>query len=169
MDVIGDVSNEFVIENGLELGSTIHQKISEVKYFDLFESQSEITYIPGGCQFNAMRVFNWLIDHKDDDDNMGFLGSVGADMYGDIYMDMLQKEKIEPIFETIENATTGICLVMVNNRDRAHITDLGASTIISKEFVDRMWKRFANVKLIYTELFIIKHQKEITYMLAKLG
>ena len=116
-----------------------------------------------------MRVFNWMLE-KDKTDIVGFLGSVGSqDPYGKVYQNLLLRENIVPIFETIENETTGLCIVICYNRDRAHITDLGASISISKDFVDRNWYKFKNVELIYTELFILKTKKEICFKLAELG
>ena len=169
MDCISDVSKEFIRENNIELNTTIHRKLSEIKFLHEFLTQNKVTYIPGGCQFNAMRVFNWMLE-KDETDVIGFLGSIGDQgTYGQIYKNLLKKENIIPVFETIKNETTGLCVVICCNRDRAHITDLGASTLISKDFVERNWYKFENVKLIYTELFIIKSQKDICYKLAELG
>jgi adenosine kinase len=82
---------------------------------------------------------------------------------------LLLRENIIPIFETIENQTTGLCVVICYNRDRAHITDLGASNLISDEFVERNWTKFKNVKLIYTELFILKTKRDICFKLADFG
>ena len=169
MDCIADVSKEFMERNEIELNSTIHKKLGEIKFLNEFLTQHEIQLIPGGCQFNAMRVFNWMLT-KDKTDVVGFLGSVGEmGNYGDTYQDLLMKENIVPVFETIENETTGLCLVMCCDRDRAHITDLGASISISEEWVNRNWDKFKEVKLIYTELFILKTKREICFKLAELG
>ena len=169
MDIIGDVDSNFIEENNIELNSTNHIKIKEVKWFDYFETQCNVTYLPGGCQFNAMRVFNWMLPNKTKDDVTAFLGSVGSDHYGAIYENLLVNEHIVPILEPIDKNLTGVCLVVCNNRDRAHFTDLAASTMISDEFVDRFWNKFKDVKLIYTELFILKSKREITFKLANLG
>ena len=169
MDLIADVTPEFIERNEIELDSTIHKKLGDIKYINEFLTQHQITYIPGGCQFNAMRVFNWMLD-KDETDIVGFLGSVGGeDPYGDYYQGLLSTENIIPIFETVDDEVTGLCIVMCCNRDRAHITDLGASVSISNEFVERYWDRFKDVKLIYTELFILKTKKDICYKIAELG
>jgi adenosine kinase len=116
-----------------------------------------------------MRVFNWMLD-KDETDIIGFLGSVGDKGYlGEAYKNLLLKEKIIPIFETIAGKPTGLCIVMCCNKDRAHLTDLGASNAITDKFVEENWNKFEKVKLIYTELFIIKMKKDICYKLAQLG
>ena len=169
MDCIADVSKEFIERNEIELDSTLHKKLGEIKFLDEFLTQHHITYIPGGCQFNAMRVFNWMLD-KDETDVVGFLGSIGeSDFYGAKYQELLVTENIVPYFEMIEKETTGVCIVICCNRDRAHITDLGASVSITKTFVERIWNKFNDVKLIYTELFILKQKKEICFKIAELG
>lgn len=110
-----------------------------------------------------------MLEHKTDEDVTGLLGSVGNDMYGELYQDLLKKEDILPLFESFDKIITGMCLVFCKDRDRGHVTDLGASILISKEFVQRIWKEIRQAKLIYTELFILKHKREIVYMLAELS
>ena len=79
---------------------------------------------------------------KDKTDIIGFLDSVGnQNIYGQIYQNLLLRENIIPIFETIENQTTGLSIVICYNRDRVYITDLGDSISISYEFVERNLKK----------------------------
>jgi sugar/nucleoside kinase (ribokinase family) len=108
-----------------------------------------------------------MLKNRKEDELTGLLGSVGDDIYGDLYANLLSKESVVPIFEKIENINTGICCVFCHNRDRGHITDLGASTQISHDFVKRVWEDFSGLELIYTELFILKHRKNIVYLLAE--
>jgi len=123
--------------------------------------------MPGGCSYNTMRVFNWLLQNKDKSDITGVLGSVGADFYGDLYASLLERENVVPIFEKFENINTGICCVFCHNRDRGHITDLGASVLVSHDFVKRMWSDLEETVLIFTELFILKHKPDIVFLLAE--
>ena len=32
--------------------------MKDVEFIEEFQDKSMVTYVPGGCQFNAMRVFN---------------------------------------------------------------------------------------------------------------
>ena len=171
IDIIADVPNEFVKRNNIIMNTSTHSHSLEkdVPWFKEF-IKYDLTFIPGGCQFNAMRVFNWMLQRNENESEiMGFLGSVGEDNYNDIYQNLLEVENIVTFFENIRDGKTGMCLVVCNNRERAHITDLGASTSISKEFINRVWNNFKDVKLIFTELFIIQSQKELVYKLAELG
>ena len=73
---------------------------------------------------------------KDKTDIIWFSDSVGnQNIYGQMYQNLLLRENIIPIFETIENQTTGLSIVICYNRDRAYITDLGDSISFSYEFV----------------------------------
>lgn len=135
-----------------------------------------ITYIPGGCSFNALRVFNWLynnIDGKKSPENLeekvGFLGSVAKDEFGDKYISLLANEGIVPIFQAYDEKRTGLCMVVCNQKERTHFTDLGISTEIDEKFIDKYWDKIKDCEMIYTELFIIKHQYEFLKRLAELG
>jgi sugar/nucleoside kinase (ribokinase family) len=108
-----------------------------------------------------------MLENPKENELTGVLGSVGDDFYGDLYAKLLQKENIVPLFEKFDEVNTGLCCVFCHNRDRGHITDLGASTLISLEFVQRIWDQLKNVQLIYTELFILKHRKNVVYLLAE--
>jgi len=110
-----------------------------------------------------------MLDSSDKRGSTGVLGSIGDDLYGQLYSELLENESIEAIFETFENQTTGFCGVFCHEKDRGHVTDLGASTLVSDQFVDNNWEKISDVQLIFTELFILKHRKNIVYKLADLG
>lgn len=110
-----------------------------------------------------------MIDSSEKRGITGVLGSVGDDLYGQMFSQLLQQENIEAVFEKFENKTTAFCGVFCYEKERGHITDLGASTLISDEFVQANWDAIKDVQLIFTELFILKHRKEIVFKLAELG
>ena len=110
-----------------------------------------------------------MYEKEDNTETVGFLGSVGEDAFGETYQAMLETEGIVPFFETIPGDSTGVCLVIGNKQDRAHITELGASTKISNEYFKRVEQYFLNVKLIFTELYILPDQKQLSFALAELG
>ena len=67
MDAIRDVSDEFMKKYflfnyfhryNIVRGTSIQKSVKEVKCLKEFVKQGSITYVPGGCQFNAMTVFN---------------------------------------------------------------------------------------------------------------
>jgi adenosine kinase len=167
MDMIADVSAETIKKHNLKLNETIHMKMSETKIFNILEEEAKITYVAGGCSYNTMRVLNWILN--DDNGKVALIGAVGKDKYGDLYSDLLKKENIVPLFEQFEEVNTGICAVYCNNRDRGHVTDLGASILVSDKMLSETKEVLQNAELIFTELFILKHKKEFVNKLAEIG
>lgn len=110
-----------------------------------------------------------MITPSDKRGSIGVIGSVGDDNYGQTYYDLLYQENIQPIFEKYSDNNTAVCGVFCHGKDRGHVTDLGASTKISDEFVEANWEKFKDAQLVFTELFILKHKKETVYKLAELG
>jgi sugar/nucleoside kinase (ribokinase family) len=98
-----------------------------------------------------------MYDKDDETETVGFLGSVGEDAFGETYQTMLEMEGIIPFFETIPGDTTGICLVISHKRDRAHITELGASTKISNEYFKRSFIGSYCIKRKRSIVFFLKH------------
>ena len=110
-----------------------------------------------------------MINPADKRGSTGVLGSIGDDIYGSTYSELLEQESIEAIFERFEDKSTGFCGVFCHEKDRGHVTDLAASTLISDEFVKQNWNKIKDVQLIFTELFILKHKRNIVFNLAELG
>jgi hypothetical protein len=42
----------------LKLDTTEHVKMSETPVFKAIEKEALVTYVPGGCSYNTMRVFH---------------------------------------------------------------------------------------------------------------
>ena len=110
-----------------------------------------------------------MLNPSDKRGSIGVIGSVGDDSYGQTYFDLLDQENIQPIFEKYQDKNTAICGVFCHGKDRGHVTDLGASTLISNEFVDANWEKIKSAQLVFTELFILKHRRETVFKLAELG
>ena len=106
---------------------------------------------------------------NDDNGKVALIGAVGNDKYGDLYSNLLRKENIIPLFEKFSDTNTGVCAVYCNNRDRGHVTDLGASVLISDQMLDETKHILENAELIFTELFILKHKKDFVFKLADIG
>lgn len=165
MDMIVDVDSDFVSRNSLKLDTTIHVDSTSHPVFRDIKNVST-QYIPGGCSYNAIRVLNWMLDHEEEG-AVACVGSIGDDMEGEKYKSLLSEENIISIFETFKGNPTGKCAVVCNDRNRCHLTDLGASTLISDDFVEKNWELIKDVKLIYTELYILSSRASIVFKMAE--
>jgi len=166
MDLIVDVDENFIKKNKLKLDTTSHATKDD-SIFSEIDKLSPI-HVAGGCSYNAIRVMSWMLKSQGNNEKVGCLGSIGDDEYGRVYSKLLKNEKIEYLFQQIDNDTTGVCATICEGRDRCHRTDLGASTKISEEYVESVWNIMKDVKLIYTELYILSHKEKILYQLAEL-
>jgi len=97
------------------------------------------------------------------------IGAIGEDKYGELYSELMRNEGIVPLFEKIKGENTGVCAVYCNNKDRGHVTDLGASTKISEDMLTQNNDILQNAELIFTELFILKHKRDMVFRLAEIG
>ncbi len=164
MDMIVDVDNDFINKFGLQLDTTIHVESKSNNVFN--EARTfKPKYIAGGCSYNTIRMLNWMLNA--DPLSVACLGSVGNDGDGEMYKELLEVENIVPIFEKIPEKETGKCAVICLKRERTHLTDLGASTSISEDFINKNWERISDVNLIFTELYILSSKKNIVMKLAE--
>jgi hypothetical protein len=62
IDISGATCEETIQKFGLEWGKTVFTNDSNVGFFDILESQSDVAYIPGGSVTNSIRVANVLFE-----------------------------------------------------------------------------------------------------------
>lgn len=167
-DLIVDVDDDFIKDFGLKLDTTSHSDKNN-RIFNQIEKLSPMK-VPGGCSYNAIRILNWILNRNSTQKKgvVGCLGSVGNDSYGSIYSSLLQNESIVPLFEVFKGMNTAKCATICEGRERCHITDLGASTLIGENYVNDHWEQLKDLKLVYTELYILCHKKELLDKFAEL-
>jgi hypothetical protein len=56
MNILGTSSIETIQKFGLEWGRTVFTNESNVGFYDILESQNDVSYIPGGSVVNSMRI-----------------------------------------------------------------------------------------------------------------
>lgn len=166
MDLIVYVDKEFTKKHDLKLDTTSHGDRDSRLFQDIEKMKPRISM--GGCSYNAIRVFNWMINNTEEKGKVACLGAIGKDRLGEEYVAGLIKENIQPFLEVIETGVTAKCATIIEGRERCHITDLGASTKMSFEYVEEYWEKFKDLKLVYTELYILSHQRIVLKDFANL-
>ena len=136
MDLIVYVDKDFTKKHDLQLDTTSHGDRDSRLFQDIEKMKPRISM--GGCSYNAIRVFNWMINNTEEKGKVACLGAIGKDRLGEEYVAGLMKENIQPFLEVIETGVTAKCATIIEGRERCHITDLGASTKMSFEYVEEI-------------------------------
>jgi len=50
--------NHFKFRHKLILNQTIHRRLRDTPAIQCLEKEAQITWVPGGCSYNTMRIFN---------------------------------------------------------------------------------------------------------------
>lgn len=165
MDTIYNVDEDFLNMHGIKLDTTMHVDSNSNIVINDLKTKYDPKYIAGGCSFNTIRIINWMLK---EDGAVGGIGSIGNDNNGRIFKEQLEGENIQHFFQEFENNSTGTSLVMCYKKERAHLTDLGASVYITEDYINSIWDSLSDVRLIFTELYILSSKRDILLKLAGL-
>ena len=136
LDVIVNVSGEMLAKFGIERGSfTLSSDLCSELLHDLNlaaprslaeeegNRNDSVVFTAGGSTLNTMRVLSWM-NHAS---NAIFAGCIGNDSWGKEIEENCAKEGVIGIWKRVDAIATGKCLVLVHEKERCLITDLGAS------------------------------------------
>lgn len=166
MDLIVDVDAEFVEANEIKLDTTSHTSMNSPVFVEILKMNPYIN--AGGCSYNAIRVFNWFLKNTEYENQVGGIGAVGDDDLAVKFEQLVERENISCFFEEIENDYTACCATICKDRERCHLTDLGASTKISETYFNNLLNgELSNIEMVYTELYILSHKKDLLIALGE--
>ena len=165
-DLIVYVDKAFTTKYDLQLDTTSHGDRNSRVFQEIEKMKPRISM--GGCSYNAIRVFNWIVNTTKDKGTVACVGAIGNDSFGEEFVSGLLSENIQPFLEVIADGVTAKCATIVEGRERCHITDLGASTKISNDYIRKNWNALKDLTLVYTELYILSHQRQALLDFAEL-
>lgn len=166
MDLIVDVDSHFVDRYEIKLDTTSHVCRSTPVFNELLKMNPYIN--AGGCSYNAIRVFNWFLKDTKYANQVGGIGAVGNDDMAIKFKNLVERENISCFFEEIDNEETACCATICKDRERCHLTDLGASTKISEHYFNELLEnQLKNIEMVYTELYILSHKKDLLIALGE--
>lgn len=125
LDVLVDVSSEFLHNRGLLLNNAIPAGIEHEIIFQEITAMDNARYIPGGATLNAVRGAQWMLGEKN---ICSFIGSIGNDDSGKKMLENCNSCGVVSrlVIHEGETENTGICGVLVNNSERSLLARLGA-------------------------------------------
>ena len=131
IDVICKVEEKFITENNLTKG-TMKLFFDEIEFKNLLGSLKIEKTISGGSVANSIVGLSQL---KND---VGFIGKISDDDFGQKYEDGLKEENVKYFYKKQkENLPTGTCLILVTpDSERTMCTFLGVAGKINENDVD---------------------------------
>ena len=130
VDVICKVEDSYLLNNGLTKGAM--KLVDEIQFKKLLSTLKIEETLSGGSVANSIVGLSQL---KND---VGFIGKVNDDDFGQKYEDGLKKENVNYFYsKKKENLPTGTCLILITpDSERTMCTFLGTSGKISENDVD---------------------------------
>ena len=130
VDVICKVSDEYLIKNSLTKSTM--KLINEVELNTLLSSLKIEETVSGGSVANSIVGLSKL------GNNVGFIGKINDDYFGQIYEKGLKKENVNFIYsKKKEQMPTGTCLILVTpDSERTMCTYLGTAGKINENDID---------------------------------
>jgi len=125
-----------------------------------------IETIAGGSTLNSIRSANFML--KDTHPGKcSYFGCIGKDEYGRVLEEELAKTGVNAHFHKDETTPTGTCAVLIKNKERALVANLGACLKYPTQHLKDNMEILENTKLIYTSAFFITSNFEALIHVAK--
>eukprot|EP01013_Petalomonas_cantuscygni_P008176 TRINITY_DN20887_c0_g1_i1.p1 TRINITY_DN20887_c0_g1~~TRINITY_DN20887_c0_g1_i1.p1 ORF type:complete len:456 (-),score=98.40 TRINITY_DN20887_c0_g1_i1:633-2000(-) len=156
LDVTALVDESVLKKYNIERGSVGLATEEQVPVFQEVAQSSSVQYVPGGAAMNTMRVARWMLGRAAGNLSVKFIGAVGQDDFGERLTSALEKAQMEPVFHVATGQVyvdafgrecdpppdtplpppppTGACAVLVTDKERSMVTNLGAAREVPQSF-----------------------------------
>jgi len=124
LDISAHVDVEYLKKYDLQTGNAILAEPKHLPIYEEFAKKPDVTYIPGGDAQNAIRVAQWLIGTPR---ATGYIGCIGKDENGKTLQSALEKVGVATHYLVEEKEPTGVCAVLIVDKERSLCTNLGAA------------------------------------------
>ena len=146
VDVICKVEDSYLPTNGLTKGTM--KLVDEIEFKKLLSSLNIEETVSGGSVANSIVGLSQL------GNEVGFIGKVSNDNFGQKYEDGLKKENVNYIYsKKKENLPTGTCLILITpDSERTMCTFLGTAGKINENDVDV--NSIKNAEILFLEGYL---------------
>jgi len=130
IDVISKVGDDFLSRNNLTKGTM--KLVDETEFKKLISNLKIEQTVSGGSVANSIVGLSQL------NNNVGFIGKINDDKFGNEYEKGLKKENVNFFYaKKKENIPTGTCLILITpDAERTMCTFLGVAGKINKQDID---------------------------------
>jgi len=166
LDISAVVEPEFLKKYDLGRGQAL---LAEEKHFPLYKelNKYKLGYLAGGAGQNSIRVCQWML--KENPKSTYFVGCVGKDENGKKLKEIATEDGVEVHYMEIDETPTGVCAVLVSDKERTLVANLSAaekykqSHFDSKEIQDIL----NSSQTFYATGFFITHSFETLMALGR--
>jgi adenosine kinase len=122
LDISATVTHEYLEKYGLKNGNAI---LAEPQHLPIYEeiAKGKVDYIAGGAAQNTARVAEWFLGQK----ATAYIGCIGKDANGKIIKEVTEAAGVQTHYLVDETVPTGTCAVLLTNKERSLVTNLGAA------------------------------------------
>jgi len=136
LDISVEIENKELLDKyGLELDNAILANELQVPLFEEIAGMNPM-FLGGGAALNSIRASQWMVGHPGLTTFLGAVGKVGKD--GSTLRNIIRQSGVDPVLQIIDNAPTGRCGVIVHNKERSLVTDIGAAKEFQDSWLDKM-------------------------------
>lgn len=151
---------------GLKENDAVLANEQQLPIYDEVASMSPV-YVAGGAAQNAARCAQYVLPPG----STVYIGAVGADNLADQLRVTNKKEGLKELYQVVESAPTGACVVIITGQHRSLCTQLAAAEKFSSSHLEtpEVAKAIADAQYYYLGGFFLTHGVESALKLAKLA
>jgi len=143
--------------------------LAEEKHIPLYielVKDYKVEYIAGGAAQNTIRAAQWMLQVPG---ATTYVGCVGKDQFGDELKKAAEGDGVKVQYQVTESAPTGTCAVLVTNKDRSLVANLGAAQKFEFSFLStpEVKESIEKAKIFYTTGYFLTVSPESVIHLGK--
>lgn len=167
LDISVTVPDTDIFERyGLKPGNAI---MAEDKHMAIYDElmKSSPSFIAGGAAQNSVRAAQWMIGI--DKPSTYYIGCIGNDATGDTLKEAAAKANVKALYKIDENAPTGCCGVIVHEKERSLVANLGASEKYTIDHFqgEEVQNILESIDIFYTTGFVLTHSADTAVAIGK--
>lgn len=126
LDITVQSDEAYLQRFGLKRGTAVLAEASQLPIYPECEARKDVQFCAGGSSMNTARALQWMLQ-LDMPHATAFVGCIGRDPSGDTLRRAVVDAGVQPLFLTTDAAPTGKCAVLVTDKERTLVTNLGAA------------------------------------------
>ncbi|KAL0227838.1 hypothetical protein RCL1_003981 [Eukaryota sp. TZLM3-RCL] len=151
LDLTAVVPAEYLEKYGLTRGSAILADTQHLPIYDEISKDFEVKCSGGGATLNSMRIASALLGPN----NCAYTGAVGDDDLAKTLKECVEGDGVITHCQTVEGQKTGVCAVLVVDKERTLVTSLNAANHLSFSHIESLQDSILESKIIYSSGYVL--------------